>query len=385
MRSVRRSFQSATSTPLVVSGLAVVLFVAALVLAACTGGNSSSTTLGTSAPPSEAPSSSSPAAVPTTASQGTEAPSGQLVIYSARSEPLLKPVIDAFVAQHPQVQVALKTGKNGELANALLEERGSPQADLFITTELFTIQALAQQGVLQSYASPRLDGIPVKYRGPDDLWTGLTLRARVIMYNTTLVAPEEVPKSIFALTEPKWKGKIAAADSTNGSMQAHIAALRVLLGDEATQAWVRGLVENGTVFFGGHTDVRKAVAAGEFALGLVNHYYYHLQKAEGGPVGVVYPDQEEGQIGLLTNATAVGLVKGGRNARAAQAFVDFLLSPAGQKLFAELNYEYPLLEGVPLHPEVLPLRDFRLADVDVQAVTGDLEGTFAIIEAAGMK
>src|SRR3989304_5069705 len=62
-----------------------------------------------------------------------------------------------------------------------------------------------------------------------------------------------------------------------------------------------------------HTDVRKAVGAGEFALGLVNHYYYHLQLAEGSKVGVIYPDQGDGQLGLITNTTAVAVVKGAQN------------------------------------------------------------------------
>lgn len=311
--------------------------------------------------------------------------SGELVVYSGRSEPLIQPVLAQFQAAHPEVKVLLKTGKNGDLANALLEERANPQADVFLTTEMVTIQALAQQGVLAPYAPPGAASLPAQFRGKDDLWTGLTLRARVIMYNSELVPADQVPQSVFELTDPTWKGKVAAADSTNGSMVAHIAALRQLLGDAAAADWVRGLVANGTVFFGGHTDVRKAVAAGEFALGLVNHYYYHLQKAEGGPVGVVYPDQGPGQIGLITNATAVALVEGAKNRPAAQAFVDFLLSPPGQELFARLNYEYPLVPGVALHPEVAPLSAFRLADVDVAAAALDLEGTLALIEAAGMK
>jgi ABC-type Fe3+ transport system substrate-binding protein len=131
-----------------------------------------------------------------------------------------------------------------------------------------------------------------------------------------------------------------------------------------TQAWLNGLITNEVTFFGGHTDVRKAVGAGEFKLGLVNHYYYHLQKAEGSNVGIIFPDQGEGQIGLITNATAAAVVNGAPHVAAAQAFLDFLVSRKGQKLFAEQNYEYPLLAGCELHRTssrwMVPL-----ADVDV--------------------
>ena len=302
---------------------------------------------------------------PATGSGEQGAASGKLVVYSGRSEPLIQPVLDAFKAKYPDVDLLLKAGSNSELANALIEEQTNPQADVFITTELFTIQSLAQQGIFQPYRPKGADRLDAEFLGPDNTWVGLTRRARVIMYNTELVAAEDLPTSIFDLTDPKWEGKIAAAGSTNGSMQAQIAAMRQLLGEDVSEAWLQGLLDNEVTFFGGHTDVRKAVGAGEFALGLVNHYYYYLQQAEGSPVGIIFPDQGDGQIGLITNATAAAIVKGGANSAAAQALIDFLISADGQKLFADLNYEYPLLPGVALREGVQPLDGYRLADVNV--------------------
>ena len=176
------------------------------------------------------------------------------------------------------------------------------------------------------------------------------------------------------------EGSVCTGGSTNGSMQAQIAAMRQLVGEEETEAWLNGLLANEVTFFGGHTDVRKAVGAGEFKLGLVNHYYYHLQKAEGSNIGIIFPDQGEGQIGLITNATAAAIVNGAPHVQAAQAFLDFLVSPEGQKLFAEQNYEYPLLSEVALLPDVQPLTGFRLADVDVVAASQDFEATFDLME-----
>ncbi|HLF75339.1 MAG TPA: extracellular solute-binding protein [Anaerolineales bacterium] len=333
-------------------------------------------------------------AEPTDASAATEAPaateppsaevSGNLVIYSGRSEPLIQPVIDAFKAKYPSVEILLKAGSNSEMANALLEEQANPQADVFVTTELFTIQSLASQGVFQSYLPAGADQLPAEFIGLDNLWTGLTRRARVIMYNADLVSEEEAPTSIFDLTDLKWKGQIAAAGSTNGSMQAQIAAMRQMLGEEATQEWLNGLIVNEVTFFGGHTDVRKAVGAGEFKLGLVNHYYFYLQQAEGSNVGIVFPDQGEGRIGLITNATAAAIVNRAPNTVAAQAFLDFLVSAEGQKLFAEQNYEYPLLPGVELRSEVQPLDQFRLADVDVAEAAQESDATFDLIERVGL-
>ena len=351
--------------------LASILLLLTLALAAC-------------APDAPVETSLPPAAQEGSASEPEAKIEGKLVVYSGRSEPLIQPVIDAFKARYPAAEILLKAGSNSEIANALIEEQANPQADVFITTELFTVQSLSAQGIFQPYLPVGAEQLPAEFLGSQNLWTGLTRRARVIMYNTDLVSPDEAPKSIFELTDPKWSGQIAAAGSTNGSMQAQIAVLRQVIGEQATEGWLKDLIANQVTFFGGHTDVRKAVGAGEFKLGLVNHYYFYLQQAEGSPVGIVFPDQGEGQIGLITNATAGAVVKGGVNAAAAQAFMDFLVSAEGQKLFAELNYEYPLLPNVALLAGVQPLDSFRLADVDVARAAQEYEATFDLMEKVGM-
>jgi iron(III) transport system substrate-binding protein len=313
-----------------------------------------------------------------------EGPAGRLVVYSGRAEPLIQPVLHAFQEQYPNVQVLLRSGSNSEIANSLLEEQSNPQADVFITTEVFTIQALDRAGVLQSYQPDRAAELPAGVKAASGNWVALTQRLRVIMYNTELVSEAEAPHSIFDLADPRWQGQIAAAGSSNGSMQAHVATLRQLIGPEAAKQWLRELLNNQVVFFGGHTDVRKAVGLGEFKVGLVNHYYYYLQLEEGSPVGIIYPDQEPGQIGMIYNLTATGIMNGSRNPEAAQALVDFLLSTEGQQLFAELNYEYPVIGGVPLHPKVEPLEGLVLADIDISQAADQFDETFDLMEEVGL-
>jgi iron(III) transport system substrate-binding protein len=325
-------------------------------------------------------------AVPVEPTETSAALSGELIIYSGRAEPLIKPVIDLFQKQYPSVDVKLKAASNNELAAALLEERANPQADLFITTDMLTVASLGKDGVFEAYQSEGSERIPAEYRDPAHTWTPFTSRARVIMYNAELLKPEEVPTSVFELVDPKWKGQIAAANSANGSMQAQIAAIRKLKGEQAAEGWLKGLLANDVTFFGGHTDVRKAVGAGEFKLGLVNHYYYHLQRAEptNNNVGVIYPDQGEGQMGVVVNSTAGGIVKGGPNPENARAFMSFLLTRDAQQLFAELNYEYPLIEGSQPTAGVKPNGEFRLAGVAMRDLYDDLDETQALIQKVGM-
>lgn len=368
--------------------LAVIL-IAAISLSACGGTGATPTAItGTQASPTNTTATVQTDATSTSATEASPATaqplSGKLVIYTSRAESLIKPVAEAFKQANPGVDVTLLTGTNSQLAAKLLEERSNPQADLFINTDIISMASLAKQGIFESGSWPAIMSVPEAYRADDGTWTALTLRARVIMYNTNLVKQEELPKSVFDLTDPRWKGQVGSSDSTNGSMQGQIVAMRHLLGEQKTEDFIKGLVANDTRFYGGHTDVRKAVGTGELKLGLVNHYYYQLSKAEGAPVGVVYPDQGQGDMGLLVNSTNGAIVKGAPNEGIAVAFMGYLLMRDGQKLFAELNYEYPIIKDVPLAEGVQPLDQFRLADVKLKTLADEIEPGKALMEKAGL-
>jgi iron(III) transport system substrate-binding protein len=366
------------------------LIISVTLIAAC-GGQPAAT------PPTAAP--AEPTAAPTTApaeptaaptaptaapTEPTALPKGEVVVYTTRAEALFKPVIEAFNAAYPDIKVTVLNGSNSELAARILEERANPKADVLINSDILTMENLAADGVFAPNNSPAVMAVPADYRADDGSWVALTLRARVIMYNTDLVSPEELPKKMVDLADPKWKDMIGSANSTNGAMVAQLVIMRNQLGEPATEAFIQGLVENNTQFFGGHTDVRKAVGAGELKLGLVNHYYYHLSKAEGAPVGIIYPDQEDGGLGLMVNSTNAGIIKGGPNPEMARIFVDFMLSPAGQKIYAERNYEYPIVPGVPLAEGVAPLDSFRLNPFPLKTLRDELEPTRALVQKVGM-
>jgi iron(III) transport system substrate-binding protein len=249
---------------------------------------------------------------------------------------------------------------------------------------MLTVINAAAQGVFVAGNVPSLAAVPQAYRADDNSWVSLTLRPRVIIYNTNTVPQAEAPKSIFDITAAKWRGQVGSANSTNGSIIANIAAYRRLVGEQRTEAFVRGLVDNGTKFFGGHTDVRKAVGAGELKLGFVNHYYYYLSKAEGAPVGIVYPDQGADQTGLIVNTTAAAIVKGARNPATAAAFLEFMLGPVGQQIYAEKNYEYPILPGIALAAGVEPLTNYRQANITLKVLAEELPAAQALAQRAGL-
>ncbi len=368
--------------------LRLMLLMMSIALIAACGGQPAATPPTTAPEPPTAAPTAAPAAPTAAPEQPTAAPpvapQGEIVVYTSRAEALFKPVIEAFNAAYPDIKVTVLNGSNSELAARILEERANPQADVLINSDILTMENLAAEGVFAPNDSPAVMAVPADYRADDGSWVALTLRARVIMYNTDLVQPEELPTKMVDLADPKWKDALGSANSTNGAMMAQLVVMRNQLGEAATEAFIQGLLENNTQFFGGHTDVRKAVGAGELKLGLVNHYYYHLSKAEGAPVGVIYPDQEDGGLGLTVNSTNAGIVKGGPNPEMAKIFVDFMLSPTGQQIYADRNYEYPIVPDVPLAEGVAPLSSFKLNPFPLKSLRDELEPTRALVQKAGM-
>lgn len=323
--------------------------------------------------------------VRTTPAITTVAPQ-HVVIYSGRTEALIMPVIQAFQREYPHINVILKSGKNNELAAAILEERAQPQADIFLSTDMLTHINLSDDDVFLATPIAGTATIPAHLKDAKGRWTSVTARARVIMYNTNLVAADDAPTSLFDLTQPRWAGKVAIADSSNGPMQAQVAAMLALIGEPATQRWLAGLVANKVTFFASATDLRKAVGAGEFAIGVANHYHYLLQQQEtsNNQVAAIYPDQGEGEIGVMMNTSTVAQLRNAPHPEAARIFAEFLFRPEIQTLFATVNMEFPVVPGVALAPHSVDLRTLRVATVDMQQAATDAPQAVKLMQSVGI-
>ena len=303
-----------------------------------------------------------------TAAAGAGRLEAELVLYSARKEELMQPVVDLF-QKKTGVNVTVKSGGAGELPLVIEQERASPRADVFFTTDAAGAEQLRQKALLEPYRAPNAEQIPAEFKAPDGAWTGVIGRSRNIMTNTALVRAEEAPKSVFDLTAARWKDRVAAASIAEGGVRLWLGALVVLKGEEFTTRYVNDLKANGLQVLKNHTEVANAVARGEYPLGLVNHYYYVPKKKEGAPVDLIYPDQGPNDIGTLVTPLVVALVKGVRHPAAARAFVDFVLSPEGQAPLTTQEQEFPLTPGVPLGaaaaPGVRPIDQIKRPALDV--------------------
>jgi iron(III) transport system substrate-binding protein len=297
----------------------------------------------------------------------------ELVVYSGRSEPLIKPFLEEF-AEREELDVQVRFGDTADLVSTVLEEGKDTRADVFIGQDAAALERLRAEGLLEPYGGAAKT--PARFRARDNSWTGLSGRARVLIVRDGAPAPP----SVFDLVEPRYNGKLAAPAPTNVSFRDWVSALRIERGDAFARRFLEGLKRNDLEVLANHGEVRNAVGEGEYDIGLVNHYYVELEKQEGSKVRAAYTDQQRGGFGVLVNVASAGIMGSSENKENARKLIDYLLTPEVQERFARENFEYPLLPGLRAAPGVKPLDEVRQTAVDLQALGRAAEGTDRLLE-----
>ena len=194
-----------------------------------------------------------------------------------------------------------------------------------------------------------------------------------------MLSEEDLPNDIWALTDPKWKGKIGWAP-TNGSFQAFVTAMRHLEGEERAREWLEAMIANDVQVFPKNTTIVEATGRGEIELGLVNHYYLYRFLAEAPDFQAKNHHPSAGDAGSMINVAGVGILDTVKDRAAAEAFVAFLLSDEAQRYFSEETNEYPLAAGVAATAEgLLPLAEVDTPELDLSDLD-DLQGTLQLLQ-----
>jgi iron(III) transport system substrate-binding protein len=212
----------------------------------------------------------------------------------------------------------------------------------------------------------------------------VTGRQRVLVYNRDEVSEDELPASVFDLTEARYRGRVAVAPQ-NASFQDFVSAMRQAVGDDRAGAWLRGMAENDAPVYANNNAIVEAVGRGEVPMGLVNHYYNHrfLEEDPGLPSrNHVFPGDDLGSILLVST---VSLLEGSDRREEAERFLEFLFSEEAQRYFAEETFEYPLAAGVPPAGDVPSLQAPGRLQYDIDALGGELEQTARVIAASGLE
>lgn len=295
-----------------------------------------------------------------------------LVVYSARKEHLIKPVIDQYTKE-TGVRVDLLTDKEAALLVRLKAEGKNTPADLLITVDAGNLWEAVHQDVLLQVNSETLkENVPLHLRDPKGRWVGLSIRARTIVYNTERVKPSDL-STYEALGESQWKNRLCLRTSKKVYNQSLVAMMMSQLGKPQTEAVVKSWVNNlATPVFSNDTKVLKAIAAGQCDVGIVNTYYYGrlLRKSPDLPLALFWPNQTG--RGVHVNISGAGVTKHSKHAKAATGFLEWLSSGGAQNLFADGNLEYPVNPKVKPASEVAAWGSFKQDQTNL-AKAGELQ------------
>jgi iron(III) transport system substrate-binding protein len=320
----------------------------------------------------------------TVASPQAAGPGGEVVVYSARIESLIKPMFDAFT-EKTGIQVKYFTAGEKELFERLQSEGASTPADVFMTVDVGNLWSAENAGLLQGITSSTIDqNIPRHLRATDDSWVGLSVRARPIMYSTARVKPNEL-STYEALGDPKWNGKLCFRTSKKVYTQSLVAAMIKTLGEERTEGIVRAWMANQPRIFDSDSKLLEAIAAGQCDVGIANTYYLAqlVAKEPKFPVAVFWPNQ--GDRGVHINISGAGVTKHVKHRDSAIMLIEFLSSTEAQNLFADANYEYPANPTVKASTIIAAWGDFKADTVDV-ASAGELQAAAVkLIDRVGYK
>lgn len=281
----------------------------------------------------------------------TQASAADVNIYTSRQPDLIQPVLDAFTKETGLSTATIFIDKG--LEERIKAEGANSPADLIMTVDIGRLDAAKQAGVVQPVDSEVLaTNIPEKFRDREKDWFALTTRARVVYASRDRVDVDQI--SYKELADPKWKGRLCTRSGQHQYNIALIAAYIAHYGEDAAREWVTGLRDNlARRPEGGDREQAKAIYAGECDIALGNTYYVGKmatderepeQKEWAAAIRVVMPTFDNGLTHV--NVSGVSLAKNAPHADNAIRLMEFLSGDDAQKIYAELNYEYPVEPGI---------------------------------------
>ncbi|SEW06542.1 iron(III) transport system substrate-binding protein [Cognatiyoonia koreensis] len=274
-----------------------------------------------------------------------------VTIYTTRQAELIQPVMDAFTAE-TGIAVNLNFMEEGMVERLKAEGARSP-ADLIMTVDIANLKQIVDEGLTQPVESDVLTAaIPETLRSPENLWFALTTRARVIYASKDRVADGEVT-TYEDLASDKWDGRICSRSGVHNYNLALLSAVIDHVGEDGARAWAAAVRENLARKPEGNDRAQvRAIWAGECDIAVGNTYYMGQMLADeeqtewANAVRIEFPTFENG--GTHVNVSGVAMTTSAPNKDEAIQLMEFLVSPTAQSIYAESNYEYPVLEGAAL-------------------------------------
>jgi iron(III) transport system substrate-binding protein len=313
---------------------------------------------------------------------------GEVNIYSYRQPYLIEPLLKEFT-QETGIKVNVIFAEKGLIERIQAEGRNSP-ADVLLTVDIGNLTQATGAGIAQPIASPTLEAeIPAAYRAEDGQWFGLTRRARVVYASKERVKQDSI--TYEELADPKWRGKICTRSGQHSYNVALIASMIAHHGEAWTEEWLKGVKANLARKPAGNDRLQvKGVYAGECDLALGNTYYMGAmltdekepeQKAWANSVDILFPNSND--RGTHINISGAVVAKYAPHQENAVKLVKFLASDKGQEMYAEVNHEYPVKEGVPWSPLVKSWGDFKPDPIALEEIAALRKKASELVDKVG--
>jgi len=311
---------------------------------------------------------------------------GEVNVYTYRETKLIQPLFDAFTKE-TGVKVNVVSAANGLEQRVRTEGANSP-ADVLLTVDISRLEEAVRAGITQPIKSELLDKVVApRYRDPEGHWYAVSMRARVVYASKDRVQQDTLNYEDFA--DAAWKGKICIRSGQHYYNTALFAAYIVKHGEAQAEQWLRGLKANlAQQPSGGDRETARDVAAGKCDLGIGNTYYWALmhdkeadKKAWADATRVILPTFEGG--GTHVNLSGVVLAKNAPNKANAIKLMEWLVGEKAQHMYADVNYEYPVLAGVSINPTIAAYGTLKPDPMPISEIAKNKKTAATLVDKVG--
>ena len=288
----------------------------------------------------------------------------KVVLYSSMDLPVGEKLAKAFEAQYPGLEVQVERSGSERLFQRIGQEfaSGIRAGDVVNSSDAAHFLAWKKSGWLMPFVSDDMaQHFSPQYRDPDGMFVTSRMWLSSIAYNTSLVKPDDAPRSFGDLLDPKWSGKMVKGHPAYSGtiMTATFQLVRELGWD-----YLESLAKQRVMQVQSSTDPPKKLALGERAvMADGNEYNIVLLKEAGQPVEPVYPAE-----GTPSISGPTGVFASAPHPNAARLFQAWLHTRQTQQFLVDFSAQYSVHDQVQSKPGRRRLSDIKLMKEDPAGV-----------------
>jgi iron(III) transport system substrate-binding protein len=309
----------------------------------------------------------------------------RITIYSGQHPQTVAALVSAF-EKRTGIKVAVRSDAENVLDAQIVQEGKHSPADIFLTENSPPLEDLQQRGLLARVSASTLAKTPAKYSSAQKRWVGISARVSDIVYNTKALSPAQLPKSVLAFADPKWKGKLALSP-TETDFQPLVTAVAARYGAARTVKWLQALKSNASDHtYPDNETLVAEVNAGRAQVGVINHYYWYRLRDEVGRSKIHSAEAflAPADPGYVLDISGAGILASSSHQAEDQQFLAFLVGKQAQEILAhDESYEYPLGSGVVTAKPLPPFKQLRPDEIS-PASLGNGRAAIGLLRQAGI-